>query len=452
MNLRKAIQTQPMRWMQIRTIAICLVLAMIDGFEVLVMAFVAPHLAKAWNLGPVQVGYLLSSGVLGTALGALLLSPLADRWGRRRHALVCLTFITVGMGLSALATDVPQLVACRAFAGMFIGALVATLNVTASEYASTKRRGLVMGLYGVGLPGGAALGGALSTVLIGLYDWRAPFVFGAAITAAMLLVSCATFPESIEFLTARRPRNALKAYNRIGAKLGYPAETQLPAPRLAAKLVAVRTSVFGGIMLRRTLLLWAGFALLTSAFYFANTWTGKLLTDVTGDPRLGSKAAVLVPLGGVVGAGLFAALSTVMRPRRVTVLVLLGGAIAFFLYAQSLQNIDMALWLAFLVGVFANGGIAAFYAISPSIYPAAARASGVGWMIAFGRGIAILTPVTAGYLLAAGWTAQHTYLLFASVLVVSATITLLLDRTYRRRSEDTEAPDARFELVAAAGS
>lgn len=205
-------------------------------------------------------------------------------------------------------------------------------------------------------------------------------------------------------------------------------------------------------MLRRTLLLWAGFALLTSAFCFANTWTGKLLTDVTGDPRLGSKAAVLVPLGGVVGAGLFAALSTVMRPRRVTVLVLLGGAIAFFLYAQSLQNIDMALWLAFLVGVFANGGIAAFYAISPSIYPAAARASGVGWMIAFGRGIAILTPVTAGYLLAAGWTAQRTYLLFASVLVVSATITLLLDRTYRGRSEDAESLDARSELVAAAGS
>ena len=71
----------------------------IDGYEVLVMAFVAPHVARAWSLGPVEVGYLLSAGIFGMAIGATFLSPLADRIGRRRHIVLCLSLIVIGMVL-----------------------------------------------------------------------------------------------------------------------------------------------------------------------------------------------------------------------------------------------------------------------------------------------------------------------------------------------------------------
>ncbi len=59
-----------------------------------------------------------------------------------------------------------------------------------------------------------------------------------------------------------------------------------------------------------------------------------------------------------------------------------------------------------------NGGIVAFYAISPSIYPTAARGTGVGWMVGFGRTWGILAPIVAGYLLAAGLTAKSLYMIF----------------------------------------
>src|ERR1700674_3037974 len=120
MDIREAILTQLMRRPQISIIVICILLTMIDGYEVVVMAFVAPHLAKAWGLGPVEVGYLLSAGIFGMALGAAFISPLADKFGRRRHIIVCLALITLGMGLSALAANLLQMVAFRAFAGLFI--------------------------------------------------------------------------------------------------------------------------------------------------------------------------------------------------------------------------------------------------------------------------------------------------------------------------------------------
>lgn len=404
------------------------------------MAFVAPHLAKAWQLSQVQVGYLLSAGVFGMALGAVFVSPLADRIGRRRHVILCLALITVGMTLSVFATDVPQMVIFRAAAGIFIGALVSSLNITVSEYCSDQRRGVVMGLYGIGFPLGAALGGAASAVLIAKFGWQAPFALGAIMSAIMLVVAWLLLPESIDYLVEQRPAGALEQYNRIAARLGYEQVQALPARTERSSGDSRMSAIFGGIMGRRTALLWTAFALLTSAFYFANTWTAKLLADVTNDPALGVRAGVLVPLGGVLGAVLFAGLAALMRPRLATAVVMFGGAAAFITYAAFFGNVNLAIALALVVGTFANGGIAAFYAISPTVYSTSARATGVGWMMGAARCVSIATPILVGYLLSSGWKPTQTYQLFAGALALAGVCCLLLDLSYRK--QPTDAPIA----------
>src|SRR5258708_29340552 len=94
MDVREAILSQPMRSYQLRIVVICILITMIDGYEVLVMAFVAPHLAKAWELGPVEIGYLLSAGIFGMAVGATFVSPPPDKIGRVRHIVNSLALIT----------------------------------------------------------------------------------------------------------------------------------------------------------------------------------------------------------------------------------------------------------------------------------------------------------------------------------------------------------------------
>ncbi len=442
MDLRQAILTQPMRRPQIGIILTCILLTMIDGFEVLVMAFVAPHLAKTWQLSSVEVGYLLSAGVFGMAIGAVLISPLADRIGRRRHIIICLVLITLGMCLSAVANSVPQLVAFRAFAGLFIGAIVASLNIMASEYSSDKRRGTVTGIYGIGLPLGAAMGGAVTSPLIAALGWRAPFVFGAILTLVMLLVVVFALPESIEYLIEKRPPGAREQYNRIAERLGYPRADVLPAAMGSERQQTHLNALFGGVMFARTLFLWLGYAGLIAAFYFANTWTAKLIADASGDASLGVRTGVLILAGGVLGALLFAALSMWLRPRIVTVLILFAGAATYVMYSHQIQNVSAALTLAVFVGMFANGGVAAFYAISPFVYPTVARGTGVGMMIGFGRAVAILAPIFTGYMLKAGWTPQLAYQFFGGVLLVAGISTWLLDRSYRGRSENPETPQS----------
>ena len=104
--------------------------------------------------------------------GAALLSPLADRIGRRKHVLISLVFIVIGMVASGLAPGFESFLVFRFFAGLFLGGIVPSVNVLVAEYASDRRRGTVMGVYGIGFPLGAALGGFLSIWLIGQWSWQ----------------------------------------------------------------------------------------------------------------------------------------------------------------------------------------------------------------------------------------------------------------------------------------
>lgn len=437
MDIRTAMRTQPMRWPQILVVMTCILLTMIDGYEIITMPFVVPHLAKAWALGSVEVGYLLSASVLGMALGAVFISPFADKIGRRPHILGCLGFITVGMLLSACAQTLVQLIVFRALAGLFIGGIVASINVLVSEFCSDRRKSTVMGLYGIGLPLGSALAGIAITNLVAIYGWRGPFVFGGALTLVMMAVVFRTLPESVEYLIEKRPRRALDQYNKIADRLGYPRAAALPSPTVQQRSHVALTAIFGPAMLCRTICLWIGYAGLSAAFYFANTWTAKMIADASGNAALGVQAGTMIMVGGVLGALVFAGLSLKIRPMLVTAMILLGGAVAFVLYAWQIRHVEMALSLAVMVGLFTCGGIAAFYAISPLVYPAIARGTGVGLMIGFGRTIAVVAPIWTGYMLAIGWTPHRLYQFFGGVLVLAAVATLLLDRTYVRPDGNT---------------
>ena len=116
----------PFQW---TAIAICVLLNMLDGFDVMVMAFTAPHVSADWALSGKLLGIMLSAGLVGMALGSFLLAPLADRWGRRPMIMLCLVILTVGMALSAQASNAWQLGALRVFTGVGIGGMLAGVGV-----------------------------------------------------------------------------------------------------------------------------------------------------------------------------------------------------------------------------------------------------------------------------------------------------------------------------------
>ncbi|MFH3651255.1 MFS transporter, partial [Acinetobacter baumannii] len=153
-------------------ILICICLNIIDGFDVMVMAFTAPSVSAEWSLSVAQIGLLLSSGLFGMAAGSIFLAPLADKIGRRLLILVCLVIAGLSMLGCALVQSHGMLAALRFITGIGVGGILASSNVLASEYANARWRSLAVSLMSTGYGIGATLGGVPSMALIEQLGWR----------------------------------------------------------------------------------------------------------------------------------------------------------------------------------------------------------------------------------------------------------------------------------------
>src|SRR5271170_6567417 len=65
-------------------------LVMIDGYDLFIVSFVAPLIAKDLHLDFVSIGTVFAAGLAGSMVGGLLLGHIADRVGRRPTLLVSL--------------------------------------------------------------------------------------------------------------------------------------------------------------------------------------------------------------------------------------------------------------------------------------------------------------------------------------------------------------------------
>lgn len=426
-DLKKVVDDGPMARFQWLAIGICIVLNMIDGFDVLVMAFTASSVSAEWALNGAQVGLLLSAGLFGMAAGSLFIAPWADRFGRVPLILFCLLLSGVGMLLSSLSQTPLQLALLRGLTGLGIGGILASSNVIASEFANKRWRGLAVSLQSTGYALGATLGGLLSVWLLTHFGWRSVFIFGGAVTLAVIPLVLLFLPESLDFLITRRPVNALARINRLATRLGQPALGELPlipsTPNAGkgrlAQLLAPESR-------RTTLLIWLLFFLVMFGFYFVMSWTPKLLVAAGLSAQQGISGGVLLSVGGIFGAALIGALASRWRLTRVLALFMLISAVLLVLFVGSASSVSMALGLGLLIGLFVNGCVAGLYALSPIVYDASVRTTGVGWGIGIGRIGAILSPTVAGVLLDSGWQPLHLYGVFAVVFVIAAIVLLQL--------------------------
>ncbi|MFV3412759.1 MFS transporter [Pseudomonas nitroreducens] len=423
-DLRSALEQGPMNRFQWTAIGICIVLNMIDGFDVLVMAFTAASVSAEWGLNGARVGLLLSAGLFGMAAGSLFIAPRADQFGRRPLILFCLLLCGVGMLLSALSQTPAQLAILRGLTGLGIGGILASSNVIAAEYANKRWRPLAVSLQSTGYALGATFGGLLAVWLIGHWGWRSVFLAGGLISLAAIPLVLAGLPESLDFLLARRPANALARVNVLAGRLGLASLDSLPEARVREPGGVAMLQLLAPELRRPTLLIWLLFFLAMFGFYFIMSWTPKLLVAAGLTAQQGITGGVLLSIGGIFGAALVGALSARLPLARVLQGFMLVTAALLVLFLASATSLAAALGLGLLIGLFANGCIAGLYALSPLVYPAGVRATGVGWAIGVGRLGAILSPTVAGLLLDDGWQPLHLYGVFAVVFVLAAGVLL----------------------------
>ena len=403
---RPALLAAPMSTAQKLGIAVTLLITTMDGYDILAASFAAPSLTVEWRLTHAVIGMILGVNLIGIGLGALVISPLADRIGRRLTILPCLLLVAASMFLSGFATGAPVLAVTRLVSGVGIGGLVGATLSLAVEYANARNRLLAAAVMSIGLPLGGVVGGATAAVLLKAHGWQSIFILGGFISLGVAAVAAVWLPESVDFLMGRRDGAGLPALNRVLARFGHAPVGALPA-RADDRLRAGErrgAAIFGQDLRATTLtMVVVNFAQMMTIFYFIS-WLPQMVADMRFTGSAAAGVSIVQNIFGILGA-----LSVGWLARRwpvlpMTIFTMAGTAGAILLFALLPPDMGLLKAGAALEGFMALGCSAAIYGVMARAFPAAARSTGTGFAYAFGRLGSIVAAVVPGLLFTRGWT------------------------------------------------
>jgi len=401
MDPRDILAREKMGRFQVMAVAICILLNALDGFDVLSVSFAAPGIAREWGIDRAGLGIVLSMELIGMAVGSVLLGNIADRIGRRPAILACLAVMTVGMFLAATAGRVEVLSIYRLATGLGIGGMLAAVNAMAAEYSNAKHRSLAVMLMAAGYPAGAIVGGSVASVLLAYFDWRSVFLFGAVMTASFLPLIWYLLPESISYLSEKRPPNALERINATLRRMGHTVVSALPEVRRDAPRASV-AELFSPGLARITILLAVAYFAHIMTFYFILKWVPKIVVDMGFAASLAGTVLVWANVGGVIGSVGLGLLTHRFSLRPLLIVTLLLASVMVTVFGQGQANLTQLSLAAGIAGIFTNGGVTGLYALFAQSFPTKVRAGGTGFVIGIGRGGAALGPIVAGFLFATG--------------------------------------------------
>ena len=391
-----------MNGFQMAAVGICVLLNALDGFDILSISFASPGIAGEWSINAAALGVVLAMELFGMAIGSIALGGMADRIGRRPTILLCLVLMTVGMYGASLVATVNQLLFARFATGLGIGGMLASTNAMTAEFSNAKYRNLAVILMATGYPVGAIVGGSISTMLLGSFDWRAIFVFGAACTGFMLLVVWVALPESIEYLATKRPPNHLERINKTLTRMGHGTIALLPDVVETQRKNSMAILMSPQYRALTLLLIVAYFAHIMT-FYYILKWIPRIVVDMGYVASTAGAVLVWANVGGAIGSLLLGLFSARFRLRSLVIGVLLLSFVMVTVFGLGYQDLSQLSLVAAITGFFTNAGVVGFYALMANVFPSDVRASGTGVVIGVGRGGAALGPVVAGLLFTAGF-------------------------------------------------
>lgn len=399
---------------QARAIAICFLIAALDGFDTQSIAFVAPAIRDSWNVPPEVFGPLFAAGLFGTMIGAALGGSLADRFGRKPMIIFC-TLLFGGMSLAcAAANSVGTLGLYRVVAGLGLGGAVPNVIALVSEYAPKRVRSTVIVATFAGFPLGAVAGGIASSKIIPASGWEAVFVVGGVLPLAVLPLVLAWVPESLRYLIGhgRKEAKAVEILQRI-------AQAPLANVRVepATAEPQVRRPVRGLFIEGRTAwtaLLWLLTFTALLVGYFLINWTPLLLVGAGIPQDKAILGVVALNLGGIIGSLILGRISDRRGPFKVVAGAFGLGAIAIAALGLMIGSaVPVLLALIFAVGLLVFGAQLNITALAANHYPLDMRSTGIGWSMGVGRIGSFVGPLVGGALIALGLTQAEMFLVAA---------------------------------------
>lgn len=376
-----------------------------DAFDIMLLSFVMPALAKDLGLTPVQIGLSFSVSFLGMFCGALSGGILADMFGRLKIFKVTLLTFSAATFFTGFVNSYEMLLVLRFLTGLGLGAEQPVVFTYNSEMMPSAYRGRLNGMTEALWGGGVLTAAGVSLLLVPSFGWRAAF-FAGVLPALLVWFLRKGIPESPRWYVVKGDYKAAEEHlAQLEEAIELETGTKLPPAPTMEKIQSQTGNkmsvIFKPTYMRRTMMLWILWFCLMFGYWGLNTWLPTLLKN-SGYSTFASIGYVLVMNLVWIPSGLFGSYlaDKVGRKMPIVVYLILSG-ITGILYGWALTHkmpVEIMLTCGSLSVLFLAGAYSVVYAYTPENYPTEVRGTGTGTAMSWGRIGGILAPTVVGYL------------------------------------------------------
>lgn len=410
---------RPFHWLLVGLVTLA---TLFDGYATIIPSYIIHFVAKPWHLSPAAVGFLVSSGLIGLAIGSIVHGVIADRIGRRPTLIAGLLVSGVFSLLTAIAGgSYTSFILLRVLTGFGLGVLLPLGTAYVNEYLPRRTQHRLAVLGGAGFALGGVMAALLGVALTGGGDWQSLFYVGGG-ALVLGIIYLGVFPESAEYLVAHgRVDEAVRLLVRIRPDRAqvYRTSGLTAAPSPARDVWLLLAPAYRV----RTIALWVSAFLMLFVIYGLATWTPQLMIERGNGFATSFLFGAILQATSIVGAVIGGLLADRWLGVRRSLMLWCGlGAIAALVIAlASGTAVDVAAVAG--AGLFLIGAQFLLNNICAITYPVEARGTGEGFMLGLGRIGGILGPTIGGALLGAfgGTSALFVVVAVASALAVAST-------------------------------
>ncbi|MBD1554872.1 MFS transporter [Pseudomonas typographi] len=406
-------------------------------YDLFQTAYISPGLIKAGIFASGAEGVFgvsdqaafASATFLGLFFGASLLSPLADRFGRRTvftFALIWYTVATVLMGLQSTALGI---IVFRFLVGIGLGIELVTIDTYLSEWVPKRMRTSAFAF--------AFFVQFLSVPAVALMSWwlvpQAPFgvagwrwvVLASAVFALFIWWLRKRLPESPRWLAQHGRFEEAEAITaafeqRCARELGR----ALPVPEPEAVTLQAHgrfADIWKPPYRRRALMLIAFNFFQAIGFFGFGNWLPALLAGKGMEVTHSLGYAFIITLAYPLGPLLFTRWANRFENKWQIVGAAIGTVIFGTLFA--LQSTATGLVACGVMITFCNAWLTfAYHAYQSELFPTHIRARAVGFCYSFSRLSTVFSSLMIGFFLEHFGTPGVLAFIVASMLVVTVTI------------------------------
>jgi MFS transporter, putative metabolite:H+ symporter len=420
-----------------------------DSFDISLISYVLPSVAKEFHLAPQQLGLVGSAGLAGMAVGSWAWGWIADRWGRTLvFSLTVLTF-SLFTGVAALTYSAGFLIGARFLTGLGLGGTIPVDSALVAEYAPARLRGRLGGFLPFAWPIGIFVAAGVGLAVVPTIGWRWLFVVGA-LPALLAYVIRRGVPESPRWLAGQgRTDEALQSlqYVGIGPEILEQARRELEAKPARPVVKEARiTDLFTRAYARRVVHTWSMWFFSSLGNWAFFVWLPTVYATIYHIELTRTLFYTFIVAGASV-VGRFVALWLVDRIGRKPVIVggfLLAGIAAWFFNVANTEATLVA--VAVTYAFFADQGALGMTVYTPEVYPLRIRGIGTACAMACGRIAGVISPFAVGLIIGAR-NISLMWWLMGLVEMIAALMTLWLGVETRgvnleRLSEATGPRDA----------